>query len=60
MIDPKRRLVKLLKDCQTYQQFFNEAVQRSSWVLRPYVQAGYRVDKPFLEAFWKSYKAEAV
>lgn len=60
MIDPKRRLLKLLRTCQTYQEFFGEAVKRSSWVLAPYVQAGHVVNKPWLENFWKTHKAEAV
>lgn len=56
MIDPKRRLVKLLKQCQTYQEFFARAVHNASWVLRPYAQSGELINKPWLENFWKAHK----
>lgn len=54
MINTKNRLYKLLNNSRTYQEFQAEAVRRSSWVLAPYVQEGHRVDKPWLEQFWKT------
>jgi hypothetical protein len=56
MIDPKNRLCKLVKECMSYPEFYRQAVYKSSWYLGPYSQAGQRIDKPWLENFWKSHK----
>jgi hypothetical protein len=52
MIDSRNRLLKLLRQCQTYQEFLSKTVSQSSWVLRPYVLAGEIVTKAWLEQFW--------
>lgn len=60
MINTKNRLLKVLRQCKTYDEFLAEASRRSSWLIAPYVQAGHVVNKLWLEQFWKSHKAEAI
>lgn len=52
MIDGKKRLYKLLKECRTYAEFETKAIGQSSWLLRPFVESGEIVNKPWLLNFW--------
>lgn len=56
MIDTKKRLIKLLKQCSTYEQFEKRAVSKSSWVLAPYVAEGHSITKAWLLEFYTLYK----
>lgn len=52
MIDTKKRLIKLLKQCKTYEQFERLATSKSSWVLAPYVAEGHSITRPWLLEFY--------
>lgn len=56
MINKKNRLCKLLGKCNSFQQFLETVISRSSWFLAPYVSAGENVNRPWIENFWKSHK----
>lgn len=50
------RLKKLALKSATFEQFKTTAIHRSSWFLRPYVEAGYTVDAVFINKFWNVIK----
>lgn len=52
MINTKNRLLKFLKLCRTYGEFEQGAINRTSWLIRPYVEAGEMVTKIWLQKFW--------
>lgn len=56
MIDTKNRLVKLVNQCTTYEQFEARSISKASWVLAPYVATGHIVTKAWLKEFFNNFK----
>lgn len=58
MINKQNRLFHLLERCETYEQFEQRAISKSSWVLAPYAQDGYIVTRSWLKEFYKLNRGE--